>query len=166
MVSYKKMDVIVEALSEIGLPLVVGLDLDKVKSRAGKNIEFLGFQEGEALVGYMQKARAFIFAAEEDFGIIPVEAQACGTPVIAYGKGGITETVISIQNTDAYHSPTGIFFNEQTSSALIDAVKRFEVIKGLFDPIAIRKNAERFSIERFKKEFKDFMDKKVKEFFR
>ena len=97
MVPYKKMDLIVEVFSETGLPLIVigdGPDFEKVKNRARKNIEFLGFQKDNVLKEYMQKARAFIFAAEEDFGIVPVEAQACGTPVIAFGKGGVTETVI------------------------------------------------------------------------
>ncbi|MEN8265068.1 MAG: glycosyltransferase, partial [Nitrospirota bacterium] len=124
MVSYKKMDMIVEAFSENGLPLVVigdGPDFEKVKNRAKKNIEFLGFQGNSVLIEYMRKARAFIFAAEEDFGIIPVEAQACGTPVIAYGKGGVAESVIPYQNTehraqntDKMSSPTGVFFDEQT----------------------------------------------------
>ncbi len=102
MVPYKKMDLIVEAFSEIGLPLVVigdGPDFEKVKNKAKKNIEFLGFQDDNVLKEYMQKARAFIFVAEEDFGIVPVEAQACGTPVIAFGKGGITETVIPLKGS-------------------------------------------------------------------
>ncbi len=88
MVPYKKIDLIVESFSEIGLPLVVmgdGPDFKKVKSRAGSNIEFLGYQAEDILLDYMQRAKAFVFAAEEDFGIVPVEAQACGTPVIAFG---------------------------------------------------------------------------------
>jgi glycosyltransferase involved in cell wall biosynthesis len=167
MVSYKKMDIIVDAFSENGLPLIVigdGPDLEKVKSRAKKNIEFLGFQDSSVLIEYMQKARAFIFAAEEDFGIIPVEAQACGTPVIAYGIGGVTETVVPVKNTEASPAPTGIFFNEQTVPALIGAVNTFETMESKFDPHEIRKNAERFSIERFQRELKDFMDDKVKIF--
>ena len=168
MVSYKKIDMIVEAFSENGLPLVVigdGQDFEKVKSRAKKNIEFLGFQKDEALINYMQKAKAFIFAAEEDFGIVPVEAQACGTPVIAYGKGGIAETVIPFQNKEKAPPPTGIFFDEQTPGALIDAVKKFETVADKLDPGEIRRNAERFGVERFKRELKDFMNKKVQEFF-
>ncbi len=164
MVPYKKVDLIVEAFSELGLPLVVigdGPDFEKVKKKAKKNIEFAGYLKDDDLKRYMQKARAFIFAAEEDFGIVPVEAQACGTPVIAFGRGGITETVIPIQNTDS-PSPTGVFFNEQTPSALIDAVKRFETIEDKFNPYEIRKNAERFSMERFKREFKGFVDEKIK----
>ncbi|MBI5408864.1 MAG: glycosyltransferase family 4 protein [Nitrospirae bacterium] len=180
MVPYKKMDLIVEAFSETGLPLVVigeGPDLEKVKSRAKKNVEFLGFQEREILVEYVQKARAFVFAAEEDFGIVAVEAQACGTPVIAYGKGGATETVIPFGEVRSQKSevrsrgvspyvrteekPTGIFFYEQTASALIDAVKRFITVEDKYDPYAIRKNAERFGVDRFRKEFKDFVERKI-----
>ncbi|MBI4849817.1 MAG: glycosyltransferase family 4 protein [Nitrospirae bacterium] len=177
MVPYKKMDMIVEAFSGLGLPLVVigdGPDLEKVKSRAKKNIKFLGYQEGNVLAEYMQKAKAFVFAAEEDFGIVPVEAQACGTPVIAYGKGGVTESVVPfgevrsrgvLQYARTEGPPTGVFFYEQTSSALIDAVKRFISIEDKFDPFEIRKNAERFGIDRFRKEFKDFTDRKISEFF-
>ena len=105
----------------------------------------------------MQRAKAFIFAAEEDFGITPVEAQACGTPVIAYGKGGVTESVIERK--------TGIFFKEQTDKSLVEAVKQFEKIEDSFDCKIIRQNAEKFSKERFKKEFKKFVDEKIKKFF-
>ncbi|NOZ68977.1 MAG: glycosyltransferase family 4 protein, partial [Deferribacteres bacterium] len=173
MVPYKKMDLIVEAFSKTGLPLVVigdGPDFAKVRSRAKKNIEFLGYLEGGRMRSYMQKARAFVFAAEEDFGIVPVEAQACGTPVIAYGKGGVTETVIPV-NSSALSlrsgesgdmaSPTGIFFHEQTPEALIGAVKEFEASEDKFNPSEIRKNAERFSIERFRREFRAFVDEKI-----
>ncbi len=170
MVPYKKMDLIVEAFSETGLPLIVigdGPDFEKVKNKAKSNIEFLGYQKDNVLREYMQKARAFVFAAEEDFGIVPVEAQACGTPVIAYGKGGVTETVVPVdrrsQNTDSriqttdQTKPTGIFFYEQTKAALIEAVERFMEIEDAFDPHAIRKNAERFGIERFQMDFREFM---------
>ncbi|MCK5506131.1 MAG: glycosyltransferase family 4 protein [Thermodesulfovibrionia bacterium] len=166
MVPYKKMDLIVESFSEAGLPLVVigdGPDLEKVKNKAGKNIDFLGFQDGSVLKEYMQKARAFVFAAEEDFGIVPVEAQACGTPVIAFGKGGITETVIPYREAEGGDQPppTGIFFEEQTPAALISAVKEFMTVEDKFDPYEIRKNAERFGIERFRKEFKEYLKEKA-----
>lgn len=167
MVPYKKMDLIVEAFSEVGLPLVIigdGPDFKKVKNKAGKNIEFLGFQDGSVLKEYMQKARAFVFAAEEDFGIVPVEAQACGTPVIAFGKGGITETVIPYQEAEDRRQippPTGIFFDEQTPAALISAVKKFMAVEDKFDPHEIRKNALRFGMERFKREFKEYLKEKA-----
>ncbi|MBI5740665.1 MAG: glycosyltransferase family 4 protein [Nitrospirae bacterium] len=173
MVPYKKMDLIVDAFSQLGLPLVVigdGPDFGKVRSAAKKNIEFLGHQEGGELVKYMQKARALIFAAEEDFGIVPVEAQACGTPVIAYGKGGVLETVAPFAGANGRSplqsrrsaisaKPTGVFFHEQTPEALINAVATFIKLEDKFNPHEIRKNAERFSIERFRREFRDFTEK-------
>lgn len=172
MVPYKKMDLIVEAFSKMGLPLIVvgdGPDFSKVKRKAVKNIELMGHLKDEVLKMYMQKARALVFAAEEDFGIVPVEAQACGTPVIAFGRGGVRETVTPFTENEAAGSegnnPTGIFFNEQTPSALIDAVKRFEKIEGRFDPYNLRRNAEKFSKERFDKEFRNFINEKISGFF-
>ena len=160
MVPYKKIDLIVEAFSQMpDKKLVVigdGPDFKKVKSKAGKNIELLGYQPFEVVKNYTQKAKAFIYAAEEDFGIAPVEAQACGTPVIAYGKGGVTESVID--------GKTGIFFKKQTVESIIEVIKQFEKQENKFDPITIRQNAERFSKERFKKEFKKFVDRKIKQF--
>ncbi|MBI5675570.1 MAG: glycosyltransferase family 4 protein [Nitrospirae bacterium] len=168
MVPYKKMDLIVEAFSEMGLPLIVigdGPDFGKVKRKAAKNIELMGHLKVDVLKMYMQKARALVFAAEEDFGIVPVEAQACGTPVIAFGKGGIRETVIPLSEKEApgmeLKHPTGIFFNEQTTSALIDAIKRFEKIEERFNPYDLRRNAEKFSKERFDKEFRNFINGKT-----
>ncbi|NWF52443.1 MAG: glycosyltransferase, partial [Nitrospirae bacterium] len=111
----------------------------------------LGFQKKDILKEYLQKAKAFIFAAEEDFGILPVEAQACGTPVIAYGKGGVLETVVK--------NKTGIFYKEQTVNSLIEAIDIFEKRQDEFKPDEIRKNALRFSIDRFRKEFKEFVEK-------
>jgi glycosyltransferase involved in cell wall biosynthesis len=168
MVPYKRVDLIVDAFSEMGLPLVIigdGPDFKKIKSLAGKNIEFLGFQKDEVLKEYMQKARAFVFAAEEDFGIVPVEAQACGTPVIAYGRGGVRETVVPMQGLeDGTQStePTGIFFYEQTKEALIEAVREFIKVEDKFDPQVIRRNAERFRIERFRREFREFVEGKMR----
>jgi len=173
MVSYKKMDLIVEAFALSGLPLVVigdGPDLEKVKRNAKDNIKFLGFQSDDVLIEYMQKARAFVFAAEEDFGIVPVEAQACGTPVIAFGKGGTTETVIPLNspandNSEPEQPPTGVFFKEQTVTALNDAVKEFISEETRFDALKIRSNAERFSIERFREEFNRYVYDKTVLFF-
>ncbi|HOO40827.1 MAG TPA: glycosyltransferase, partial [Syntrophales bacterium] len=103
----------------------------------------------------MQRAKAFVFAAEEDFGIIPVEAQACGTPVIAYGKGGALETVRGPE----HENPTGLFFPEQTVESLMDAVCRFERESERFKPADCRRNAVRFSPERFREEFSSFVEK-------
>jgi len=161
MVPYKKIDLIVEAFSQMPKKRLIvvgdGPDFRKIKSKASQNIELLGYQPLNVLKEYMQKAKAFIFAAEEDFGILPVEAQSCGTPVIAYGRGGVLETVIE--------NKTGVFFKEQTVEDLIHAVEYFERIKDTFDPCKIRKNVERFNKERFKREFKEFVDARVNEFF-
>lgn len=153
MVPYKRIDLIVEAFSQMPQRKLVvigeGPDFEKIKSKAGPNVQLLGYQAFNVLKDHMQRAKAFVFAAEEDFGIVPVEAQACGTPVIAYGKGGALETVIEGQ--------TGVFFREQTVESLIHAVEQFE--QQSFDASTVRKNAERFSAERFRTEFKSFVDK-------
>ncbi len=157
-VSYKKIDLIVEAFGKMpDKKLYVigdGPDTEKIKNLAKENVILLGYQGSESLVKYMQKAKAFVFAAEEDFGIIPVEAQSCGTPVIAFGKGGVCETVVA--------DKTGVFFDKQEPDAIIDAVERFE--KQSFNPQEIRTNAERFSTEVFEKEFKKFVEDKYATF--
>ena len=154
MVPYKRMDLIVDAFSRTPeRKLVVigdGPDYRKITAKAGRNIEFLRYQCPEVLRSYMQKARAFVFAADEDFGIVAVEAQACGTPVIAYGKGGSLETVID--------GRTGIFFHDQSADAVQSAVERFEEIRHTFDARQIRIHAEQFGVDRFRKEFKEFVD--------
>jgi len=172
MVPYKRVDLIVRAFAMTGLPLIVvgdGPELRKIKRLARRNIEFMGFLRDDILRIYLQRARAFVYAAEEDFGIAPVEAQACGIPVIAFGKGGVRETVVPFNKSDDTTllkvAPTGVFFYQQTPDALNDAIKRFMDIEDRFNPYEIRKNAERFSRERFRREFKDFVDKKIEEFF-
>ncbi|WP_251460273.1 glycosyltransferase family 4 protein [Weizmannia agrestimuris] len=166
MVPYKKIDVIVEAFNKMpDKKLVVigdGPDFDKIKSIAGPNIEILGYQPYEVLKENMQKAKAFVFAAEEDFGITPVEAQACGTPVIAYGKGGSLETV---RGLDQKECPTGIFFKEQSSSSILLAVNKFERYGNNIKSSDCRDHALKFSSSRFKKEFKSFVDSKLEEKF-
>jgi glycosyltransferase involved in cell wall biosynthesis len=153
-VPYKKIPMIVEAFASMpDKKLVVigdGPEDKAVRAAAGPNVTFLRHQDRSVLVDYMQRARAFVFAAEEDFGIVPVEAQGCGTPVIAFAKGGAVETVVD--------GVTGVLFKEQTVSSLIEAVKRFEGLAPSFDPDVIRKNAERFDVPVFKKNFKDFVD--------
>ena len=159
MVPYKKMDLIVEAFSQMPEKRLVvigdGPDMEKIKAKAGKNVEMMGYQPFPVLKDMMQRAQAFVFAAEEDFGITPVEAQACGTPVIAYGKGGVLETVIE----DGL-LPTGVFFREQTIPALCDAVVRFEKNKDNFSPENCRANAEKFSTARFNIEFAQYVEEK------
>lgn len=158
MVSYKKLDLIVSAFAKMpDKKLIVvgdGPDYKKIRKLATKNIEMKGFVSKAELIKYMQNTKAFVFAAEEDFGIISVEAQACGTPVIAYGKGGSLETIIE--------NETGVFFKEQTAESIINAVTKFEGI--VFEGKEIRKNAEKFSKERFEKEFEAFVEEKINEF--
>jgi glycosyltransferase involved in cell wall biosynthesis len=162
MVPYKKMDLIVEAfLSMPDKKLVVigdGPDFQKARAKAGPNVTLLGYQEFEVLRDYMQRAKAFIFAAEEDFGIAPVEAQACGTPVIAYAKGGATETIRGLD----CERPTGVFFAMQSVDAIVDAVERFEKVE--LSSLDCRENALRFSVERFRSEFNDYVIRCRREF--
>lgn len=161
MVPYKRIDLIVSAFSHLPeLKLLVigdGPDMKKIRANASKNIEFLGWLPHDKLRSYMQSARCFVFAAEEDFGIVPVEAQACGCPVIAFAKGGALETVINGQ--------TGIFFYNQTVESLIQAIRYFINVEDRFDPKVIRKNAEGFSRDVFKERIKTFVDDKIKRFF-
>ncbi len=157
LVPYKRVDVVVEAFGRMpDRRLVVigdGPELKKVRAKAGKNVEILGYQPKEVLTDYMKRARGFVFAACEDFGMVVVEAQACGTPVIAYGRGGARETV-----TDGR---TGLFFHEQTPESIVDAIKRFESMSDGFEATEIRHNAERFGKDRFKEEFSAFVRKKL-----
>jgi glycosyltransferase involved in cell wall biosynthesis len=154
MVPYKRIGLIVEAFSKMpDKRLIVigdGPDFKKIQARTKSNIELLGYQSTDVLKDYMQRAKAFIFAAEEDFGIVPVEAQACGTPVIAYGRGGALETVID--------GKTGLLFHEQSLESLQEAVKLFENGTYSFDPYMLRRSAERFNKERFQREFQGFVE--------
>jgi glycosyltransferase involved in cell wall biosynthesis len=155
MVPYKKIDLIVEAFSKMpDKKLIVigdGPDYKKIQSKASSNIEFKGYLSFEDLIKYLQKAKAFVFAAIEDFGMLPLEAQACGTPVIAYGKGGSLETV--------KHGVTGILYKEQNINSIVDAVDKFEQMS--FDPVIIRAHAENFSTEIFKNNFLSFVEEKI-----
>ena len=121
--------------------------MKRLSKMAGKNIHFAGFVKNEELVTYYKNAKALLFPQEEDFGIVPVEAQASGIPVIAYKKGGALDTVIA--------DKTGVFFEKQNIESLVNAIKRFEKMK--FNKKDIIKNAERFSKENFKKEFEELV---------
>jgi len=158
MVPYKKMPMIVEAFAAMpDKRLVVigdGPEFAKCKAVAGSNMKLMGWQPFEVLKDHMQRAKAFVFAAEEDFGITPLEAQACGTPVIAFGKGGALET---IRGLDA-ESPTGVFFPEQTLEAIVRAVHVFEQEGGRISASACRENVLRFSPERFRMEFGNYAE--------
>jgi glycosyltransferase involved in cell wall biosynthesis len=166
MVPYKKMDLIVEAFSHLpNKKLIVigdGPDYKKIEKKATQNVSLLGYQEFSEMIKYMKNAKAFVFAAEEDFGITPVEAQACGTPVIAYGKGGALETVKDLNSTKY---PTGIFYQEQSVKAIIHAINDFEKNQSKFKAEHCRNNAEKFSEERFKREIKKFVEERTNEKF-
>lgn len=169
MVPYKRMGLIVDAFARMPeRKLIVigdGPDFDAIRAGGKANITFLGHQRTESLLRRLQKAKAFVFAAEEDFGILPVEAQACGTPVIAFGKGGSLETVAGLTEeggkTATGMPPTGVFFYEQTAEALQSAVLFFERNHHKFHGQEIRKNAIRFSTERFKRELAEFIEAKA-----
>jgi glycosyltransferase involved in cell wall biosynthesis len=147
LVPYKRIDLIVQAFANTPRKLLVigdGPEMAKLQGMATANIEFLGFQDNQQVTLLMQKAKALVFAALEDFGIIPVEAQACGTPVICLNQGGTAETVI--------HGKTGIHFPTQTVAAIRQAVDEFEAQQDQFDPQQISQFAQRFSVERFRAE--------------
>lgn len=148
LVPYKRVDLLVESFNKLDLKLLVvgdGPEIGKIKKIAGKNVEVLGWIDEKILIELLSNARAFVYAAYEDFGISPVEAMASGLPVIAYGYGGVSETVID--------GETGIFFYEQTPNAVIDAVKKFLRVEGNFIRKRIREHSLKFSRARFKKEF-------------
>jgi glycosyltransferase involved in cell wall biosynthesis len=159
LVPYKKIDLIVKAFAQMpNKQLIVigdGPDYEKIKQIATPNVTLLGYQAFEVLRSHLQQAKAFIFAAEEDFGIAPLEAQACGTPVIAYGKGGALETIQGLPHAPA---PTGLFFTEQSATAIKEALEQFEGLATPILPSDCRQNAMRFSQERFCEQLKSFVN--------
>ncbi len=160
---YKRVDIVVEAFNRLGKPLVIlgdGTQLTNLKALAKANITFLGYCDKVTVAKQMARAKAFVFASEEDFGIAPIEAQACGTPVIAYGRGGVLETIRGLEKDN----PTGIFFAEQSAASLQGAVETLEQNLHLFEPTTIRANALRFSTERFRKEFSTFVEEQWQAF--
>ncbi|MBC8766908.1 glycosyltransferase [Arenibacter sp. BSSL-BM3] len=171
LVPYKKIDLIVEAFAQTPEKKLIvigdGPDLDKIKEKAKDNISILGYQSFDVLKDHMQRAKAFIFAAEEDFGIIPIEAQACGTPVIAYGKGGSLETVKGkFKGQSIDEEDTGVYFDKQSVPALIEAISHFEDNYVKFNPLNIRKFALTFDkkifIQDIKKTFAEIIEKHKK----
>ncbi len=161
LVPYKRIDLIAEAFSKMpDKKLVIigeGPEARKIKSKSAPNIEFLGYQAPEKLKEYMQKAKAFVFAADEDFGIMVIESLSCGTPVIALNKGGAAETMID--------NKTGILFDEQNSDLIKEAVLRFEKVHDKFDPCSLNEYAKSFDRKIFEEKIKTFVDTKCVEFF-
>lgn len=156
---YKRVDIVIEAFLELGWPLKIfgsGVDVDRLKRLAGSasNIEFLGRISEDEKIGLYKNCKAFINPQDEDFGITVVEAMASGRPVIAYRRGGATETV--------REHITGVFFDEQTASSLVAALRKFETIS--FDAAAIRRHAEQFSVESFKKHISETISREFEKF--
>ena len=148
----KRVDLAVEAFNRLGFRLKiagVGLDENYCRSIAGPNVEFLGYVDDELLVNLYQRAKALLFSGVDDFGIVPLEAQACGTPVIAFAQGGVLETVTE---------RTGLFFYEPTVPALVEAVLKMEKTWKDFSPEDLRRNAARFGRERFKDEIRQAVE--------
>ncbi len=157
-VPYKHMDVIVAAFAHLPEQRLIvvgdGPERRRVRDAAGRNVELAGEVPRERLRELLRGARAFLFAAEEDFGILPVEAQACGTPVIAYGRGGSLETVRGL----GHGAATGMFFDRQQPDAVAEAVRAFDAVLPAIRPEDCRANAERFTVERFRAELSAFVD--------
>ena len=161
LVPYKRVDIIVDAFTKMpDKKLVVigsGPEKEKLKMRAGSNIEFAGYLDSGTMVTFMQEAQAFIFAAEEDFGIVPLEALSCGTPVIALNKGGTAETIRD--------GETGIHFNEQTVEDLIEGIGRFERKQNNFNPAKLHEYAEKFDRSVFEEKIKKYVSDKYQLFY-
>ena len=162
MVPYKKMDLIAEVFSKTSHKLIVigdGPEMKKVKSKASSNITIAGHLERDEVIALTQKAKAFVFAANEDFGIAPVEAQACGVPVIAFGKGGALETIKGkFVEEQILKTDTGVFFHQQSVPSLLEGLDFFMQNQDKFDKHIIRENAKRFSTVRFEKEIKETVE--------
>jgi glycosyltransferase involved in cell wall biosynthesis len=156
---YKRFDLAVTACEKLGRPLVVigsGQDAVKLRATAGPTTRFLGWQPDAVIRDHLRRAKALLFPGEEDFGIVPLEAQACGCPVLAFGRGGATETVRGLGDGP---DPTGVFFPEQTTDALIAAVEQFEREADRFDPRAARRQAVQFRKERFEAELFSYLNR-------
>jgi glycosyltransferase involved in cell wall biosynthesis len=154
LVPYKRIDLAIEAFNRNGERLVIigtGNEEQRLKLAAKKNIEFLGWQSDEEVKKYYERCRALIFPGEEDFGIVPVEAMACGKPVIAYASGGVTETVVDRK--------TGVYFHERTPDDLNSAIKTLHQLQ--LDPETIRTHALQFGRENFVRSIKKYIEEKV-----
>ena len=169
----KRVDIGINAFNKLGLPLKIigtGQEEKKLEKIAGNNVELMGWQSDEVVRKHYATCRALIFPGEDDFGIVPLEAQACGKPVIAYGKGGALETVIPLNDNklniegENGKSATGVFFYEHTPESLAQAVIHFEGVRGLFNKIKIREHAETFDMAIFKERIRNYIDQEYNEF--
>jgi glycosyltransferase involved in cell wall biosynthesis len=159
---YKRLDLAVEACNLLERSLIVigsGQDNRKLRKLAGPTIQFLGWQPDDVVRDHLRRCRALLFPGEEDFGIVPVESQACGTPVIAYGRGGATETIVPLHQGTV--EPTGILFEDQTAACMAASIEMFEKHEADFNPHALRLHALQFNRERFETEVFDYLAKIV-----
>jgi glycosyltransferase involved in cell wall biosynthesis len=165
LVPYKRVDIAIEAFNQLRLPLKVageGPLQERLRTLAQPNIEFLGWVSDDELASLYARCQALVFPGEEDFGITPLEAQASGRPVIAYGRGGALETVVPLEDDNA--SPaTGLFFAEPTAKSLMAAVELFQKSRERFEPAAIRSHAGKFSRERFRAQISDYIVARLRE---
>ncbi len=169
LVAYKRVDLAIAACNALERRLVVigdGEMMGALRKMAGPTITFLGYQPDALVRQHYQRCRAFLFPSEEDIGLTPIEAQACGRPVIAFGRGGALETVLggSPASPATIESSTGVFFAQQSAESLAEAIRFFESNEGRFSPAFIRRHAERFDASRFKTEMRAFINAKVLEF--
>lgn len=155
---YKRIDLAIDACKRLNRRLIVigtGQDAARLKALAGPETVFLGWQSDEAIRDHFRRCRALLFPGEEDFGIVPVEANACGMPVIALGTGGATETILPLGSSS---SPTGIWLGEQQVDSLIHAMENFERNESAFQTTVLRKQALRFNRHRYESELFDYLD--------
>ena len=167
LVPYKRVDIAIKAFNKLKKELVIigtgNIEAD-LKKMAGDNIRFLGWLSNDAIADYYSRCKALIFPGEEDFGIVPLEAQACGKPVIAYGAGGVLETIVPANTQSGLSTelePTGVFFYEQTEESLFTAIDYFEENLNKFNTKEIRENAIHFDRSIFKKKIKEYIEEKI-----
>ncbi len=160
---YKRLDLAIAACRALGRRLVIigtGQDRARLQSLADERVTFLGWQPDTVIRDHLRRCRALLFPGEEDFGIVPVEAMACGTPVVAFGRGGATETVLPL---GVSRTPTGVWFPEQTVESLAEAMVELERAEGAFSPRGLRQQAERFAKRRFDRELVALVDRVLNE---
>jgi len=170
LVPYKRVDIAIEAFNQLKLPLKIAGDgplRSPLQRKAGQSIEFLGWVDNYTLAKLYASCQAVVFPGEEDFGIVPLETQASGRPVIAYGKGGVLETVVPLNlSEDAPFcgtEPTGIFFQDPSPANLLSAVEYYEKRKRIFNPSKIRLHATSFSRDRFRVQIRNYVETRIKE---
>jgi glycosyltransferase involved in cell wall biosynthesis len=169
LVDYKRVDLAIEACNRLGRPLRIigdGEEYRRLRRLAGPSVTFLGYVSDEVVRENYARCRALLFPGEEDFGIVPVEAQSFGRPVIAYEGGGARETVLGLRPGESVgaEESTGVFFSNQSVNSLVEAMRFFESVEARFSPVFIRGQVQRFSGDRFKAEMRAFVTEKLAEF--